>query len=310
MTLLRKQLPGINGLITFEAAARHLSFTLAASELCVSQAAVSRQVKRLEEQLGCSVFHRAQRRIELTKDGHKLFQAVTMGLGHIATVSNDIRRTKSTGQITIASTLAFSSFWLMPRIRAFHQQYPDVKVHVIASDNAQELRSDKVDLALTCGNNQLQGNETHYLFSEQAYPVCSPEYLRDKEKPQTAADVLQHRLLHLDEQLWDNIGWDAIDWPAWLKHFDVQDLDNKGGFKIPAGFTFNNYPMLIQAVLEGEGIALGFEHTTGDLVAQGKLIRLTDQTWDTGRGYYLAIKSNLAHHPDVQALSQWLLNSF
>ncbi len=309
--MLRKQLPGINGLVTFEAAARHLSFTLAASELCVSQAAVSRQVKRLEEQLGCAVFHRAQRRIELTKDGHKLFQAVTMGLGHIASVSSDIRRTQSAGQITIASTLGFSSFWLMPRIRAFHQQYPDVKVHVIASDNAQELRSDKVDLALTCGNNQLQGNQTHYLFSEQAYPVCSPEYLSNRQTPLQATDLLQHRLLHLDEQLWDNIGWDAIDWPAWLDHFNVpgMDLDDDTA-KIPAGFTFNNYPLLIQAVLDGEGIALGFEHSTGDLVAQGKLIRLTDKVWDTGRGYYLAIESNLVHHPDVQPLSQWLLNSF
>jgi DNA-binding transcriptional LysR family regulator len=114
----------------------------------------------------------------------------------------------------------------------------------------------------------------------------------------------------LDEQLWDNIGWDAIDWPAWLSHFDVDDLDIDTAVKIPAGFTFNNYPLLIQAVLDGEGIALGFEHTTGDLVAQGKLVRLTDKVWDTGRGYYLAIKSNLVHHPDVQALSQWLLNSF
>ncbi|HCH33564.1 MAG TPA: LysR family transcriptional regulator [Oceanospirillaceae bacterium] len=308
--MLRKQLPGINGLVTFEAAARHLSFTLAANELCVSQAAVSRQVKRLEEQLGCPVFHRAQRRIELTKDGHKLFQAVTMGLGHIASVSNDIRRTQATGQITIASTLAFSSFWLMPRIRAFQQQYPDIKVHVIATDKAQELRSDKVDLALTCGNNQLQGNQTHYLFSEQAYPVCSPEYLGTRQRPMQASDLMKHRLLHLDEQLWDNIGWDAIDWPAWLARFNVDSIDLDEDIKVPAGMTFNNYPMLIQAVLEGEGIALGFEHSTGDLVAQGKLVKLTDKVWDTGRGYYLAIKSNLVHHPDVQALSQWLLNSF
>lgn len=308
--MLRKQLPGINGLVTFEAAARHMSFTTAAHELCVSQAAVSRQVKRLEEQLGCQVFHRTQRQIELTKDGHKLFQAVTMGLGHIATVSSDIRRTQFSGQITIASTLGFSSFWLMSRIRSFHQQYPDVKVHVIASDNAQELRSDKVDLALTCGNNQLQGHQTHYLFSEQAYPVCSPEYLHNRSWPKQPSDLLNHRLLHLDEQLWDSIGWDAIDWPAWLHHFGVDGLDTDDNLKIPAGFTFNNYPLLIQAVLEGEGIAIGFEHTTGDLVAQGKLVTLTDKVWDTERGYYLAIKSNLVHHPDVQALSQWLLHSF
>lgn len=302
--MLRKKLPGINGLVTFEAAARYLSFTQAADELCVSQAAVSRQIKRLEEQLGCPLFLRVRRHLELSKDGQRLFQAVTMGLGHIGSVCDDIRRTQTTDQITIASTLAFSTFWLMPRIRAFQQQYPHVKVHVIATDKASELRSDKVDLALTCGNSQLQGHETHYLFSERAYPVCSPAYLTSRQAPATPADLLQHRLLHMDDQLWDNIGWDAIDWPAWMQHFGVEAID------LPSGLTFNNYPMLIQAVMEDEGIALGFEHSTGDLVAKGKLVALTDKKWDTGRGYYLAIKSNLVHNPDVQALSQWLLNSY
>ena len=303
--MLRKKLPGINGLVTFEAAARHLNFTQAADELCVSQAAVSRQIKRLEDQLGCQLFLRVRRHLELSKEGERLFQAVTMGLGHIGSVCDDIRRTLAFGQVTIAATHAFSSFWLMPRIRAFQQQYPHLKVHVIATDNAQEQRSEKVDLALTCGNSQLQGNETHYLFSERAYPVCSPSYLDKYTKPEYPQQLLAHRLLHMDEQLWENIGWDAIDWPAWLQHFGIDTVDLK-----PSGLTFNNYLMLIQAVLEGEGIALGFEHSIGDLVAKGKLVALTDKQWDTGRGYYLAIKSNRADNPDVQALSQWLLNSF
>jgi len=303
--MLRKKLPAINGLVTFEAAARRLSFTEAADELCVTQAAVSRQIKRLEDQLGCQLFLRVRRHLELSVEGERLFQAATMGLGHIATVCDDIRRSTTLEQVTIAATHAFSSFWLMPRIRTFQQQYPDIKVHVVATDNAQEQRSEKVDLALTCGDSALQGHEIHYLFGERAYPVCSPSYLGTHSLPKLPKELLTHRLLNMDEQVWENLGWEPIDWPAWLQHFGVDIVDLK-----PSGLTFNNYYMLIQAVLEGEGISLGFEHSIGDLVAKGKLVTLTEKYWDTGRGYYLAIKSNKIDNPQVRALGQWLLASF
>jgi DNA-binding transcriptional LysR family regulator len=246
-----------------------------------------------------------RRHLELSVEGERLFQAATMGLGHIATVCDDIRRSTTLEQVTIAATHAFSSFWLMPRIRTFQQQYPDIKVHVVATDNAKEQRSEKVDLALTCGDSALQGHETHYLFAERAYPVCSPSYLSAHTLPEKPTQLLTHRLLHMDEQVWENLGWDPIDWPAWLQHFGV-DVSNLK----PSGLTFNNYYMLIQAALEGEGISLGFEHSIGDLVAKGKLITLTKEYWDTGRGYYLAIRSNRIDNPQVQALSQWLLSSF
>ena len=303
--MLRRKLPAINGLVTFEAAARYLSFTLAAEELCVTQAAVSRQIKRLEGQLGCQLFFRVRRHLKLSIEGERLFQAATMGLGHIGTVCDDIRRATTLEQVTVAATHAFSSFWLMPRIRTFQQQYPDIKVHVVATDNAQEQRSEKVDLALTCGDSDLRGHEKHYLFAERAYPVCSPSYLGAHTCPEMPEQLLQHRLLHMDEQVWENLGWDPIDWAAWLQHFNVDIAELK-----PSGLTFNNYYMLIQAVLEGEGIGLGFEHSIGDLVAKDKLVILTDRFWDTGRGYYLAIKSNKTDDPQVRALGEWLLNSF
>ena len=303
--MLRRKLPAINGLVTFEAAARHLSFTEAADELCVTQAAVSRQIKRLEDQLGCQLFLRVRRHLELSVEGERLFQAATMGLGHIGSVCDDIRLATNLEQVTIAATHAFSSFWLMPRIRTFQQHYPDIKVHVVATDNAQEQRSGKVDLALTCGDSALHSHEAHYLFAERAYPVCSPRYLATHALPKLPEELLTHRLLHMDEQVWENLGWDPIDWPAWLTHFGVDIVDLK-----PSGLTFNNYYMLIQAVLEGEGISLGFEHSIGDLVEKGKLVTLTDEYWDTGRGYYLAIKSSRIDNPQVQALGHWLLDSF
>jgi DNA-binding transcriptional LysR family regulator len=246
-----------------------------------------------------------RRHLELSVEGERLFQAATMGLGHIATVCDDIRRSTTLEQVTIAATHAFSSFWLMPRIRTFQQQNPDIKVHVVATDNAQEQRSEKVDLALTCGDSALQGHEIHYLFGERAYPVCSPSYLGTHSLPKLPKELLTHRLLNMDEQVWENLGWEPIDWPAWLQHFGVDIVDLK-----PSGLTFNNYYMLIQAVLEGEGISLGFEHSIGDLVAKGKLVTLTEKYWDTGRGYYLAIKSNKIDNPQVRALGQWLLASF
>jgi len=302
--MLSRKLPGLNGLITFEAAARLLSFTLAADELCVTQAAVSRQIKRLEEQLDCLLFVRLGRNLALSSEGERLFQAVSMGLGYISLACDDIRNGSELEQVSVAATHAFSSFWLMPRLRAFQQQYPDIKVHVVATDNAREQRSDKVDIAITCGDSGLQNHEKHYLFAEQAFPVCSPDYLKTHPRPELIEDLLQHRLLHMDTQVWENLGWEPIDWPAWMKHFGIDAAELK-----PRGLTFNNYYMLIQAALEGEGIGLGFEHSIGDLVNKERLVKLTKHSWLTGRGYYLAVQSHRKEVAEVKALQTWLLNS-
>ena len=160
--MLRKKLPAINGLVTFEAAARRLSFTEAADELSVTQAAVSRQIKRLEDKLGCQLFLRVRRHLELSVEGERLFQAATMGLGHIATVCDDIRRSTTLEQVTIAATHAFSSFWLMPRIRTFQHQNPDIKVHVVATDNAQELFASFKGKGLTSCNTSLYEHQHTY----------------------------------------------------------------------------------------------------------------------------------------------------
>ena len=298
---LKKKLPGLNGLVTFESAARHLSFTQAATELSVSQAAVSRQIRRLEEHLGTSLFHRKHRELQLTAAGKKLHQAVTMGLGHIANTAWEICTTRTSGQIRMATTIAFATFWLMPRLSGFRKTYPHVDVHVVASDRSEDMFAEGVDLALVCGDKHPPGQEAYFLFTELIYPVCSPEYLKSRRRLKTPEDLLGERLLHLDDKLWRDIGWEPINWSIWLEKCGIKAKPELHGL------TLNNYPMLVQAALDGQGIALGWQHLVGHLLDAGKLVRPIKKAWDSQRGFYLVVSSDPPLSEEIIALRDWIL---
>jgi len=300
MPSLRRRLPGINGLVTFEAAARHLNFTRAADELCVSQAAVSRQIRRLEEQLGATLFERANRAVRLTPAGRKLQQSVAMGLEHIANTAREIGQAHDARPIRIATTVAFATFWLMPRLNAFRRAQPQIDLHLTASDREEDIFADGVDISLTCGEKHNPGRDAYYLFGEVSFPVCSPGYLRShRSRLREPADLLHEKLLHLDERQWQGIGWEPIDWPLWLRQCGVEAAARMHGL------TLNNYPMLVQAAIDGEGIALGWRHLCEELLATGKLVRPIKKSWDSKRGFYLVISAT--DNPDVAALRDWLL---
>jgi putative choline sulfate-utilization transcription factor len=303
MHTLRKKLPGLNGLVTFEAAARHLNFTEAARELCVSQAAVSRQIRRLEEQLGTALFQRAHRALRLTAAGKRLHDAVTMGLGHIANTASDIASPGKDGQIRVASTVAFATFWLMPRLNGFRQSYPNVDVNVTASDRSDDLYAEGFDIALTCGDKHPPGQDAYFLFTELVYPVCSPDYLKAHPGLKTPEDLLGERLLHLDERLWRDIGWEPIDWSIWLDKCGVRDTPEQHGLML------NNYPMLVQAALDGQGIALGWQHLVGHLLESGRLVRPIEKAWDSQRGFYMIVSANRPIRAEIAALRDWVLAS-
>lgn len=300
MRYLKKKLPGINGIITFEAAARHLSFTAAAAELCVSQAAVSGQIRRLEERLGVALFQRTHRSLRLTNAGHKLYLAVTMGLEHIANTASEISQVRQGGQIQVAASVAFATFWLMPRLHAFRNAFPEVNVRVLASDRRQDQFSKGVDIVLACGDVHLPGQTSYFLFSEQVFPVCSPAYLGDR-RLRWVQELLGERLLHLDNRLWDDLGWEPIDWSLWLAQFGVHYQPTH-----PL-LTFNNYPMLVQAAVDGQGIALGWLHLLEAQLAEGKLVRPLAECWDARRGYYLVVTADPPMRDEIAALRDWLL---
>lgn len=297
---LKKRLPTPNALLTFEAAARQLSFTRAAAELFVSQTAVSRQIRRLEERVGKPLFRRRHRSLELTEDGKRLHHAVTLGLGHIASAMDEIRDSRDE-QIQVATTVAFATYWVAPRLGRFRGRYPTADVRVLASDRDQDQLTDAVDLALICGHRDLPGWTMTRMFSEVVFPVCSPEYLR-RHPISGPEDLPNHNLLHLDRRHWEDVGWSPVDWTLWLAKFGI-------GYEPPHPVvTFNNYPMLVDAALNGEGVALGWQHLSERHLGKGWLVRPVEEEWDFERSYYLALHQRTAPSPDLLALHDWLLH--
>ncbi len=299
MQSLKSRLPGLNALLTFEAAARHLSFTRAADELCVSQAAVSRQVQRLEERLGQPLFVRRHRALELTGSGSELQRAVTLGLGHIADAMRGLEGTTGR-QIQVATTVAFATYWFAPRLGRFRNAFPDADVRVLASDSDRDHLADDIDLALVCGRRDLPGWRMTALFPEVVFPVCSPAFL--EKHPLTRLEQLTDLpLLHLDPRHREDVGWTPVDWTLWLGRFGIEYRPRH------PTVTYNNYPMLVEAALAGEAVALGWQHLAERMLAEGRLLRPLAESCEFERRYYLALHDRGRHSPELEALHEALL---
>lgn len=302
MPSLKQKLPPLSALVTFEAAARHLSFTAAAAELHVTQTAVSRQIKLLEDHLGIPLFQRGHRCLSLTVPAGRLQQSVRMGLEHICTTVNEIRHNNQSGQLTLAATIAFASLWLNPRLAAFQTLYPELDVRILATDRDIDLRAEGVDLAFSCGDSGQRNNvRSTYLFDDEVFPVCSAAYLQAHPDLKHPADLLNHPLLHLDEEHWQALSWEAIDWPVWLKSQGVDPLLRARGLRI------NNYPLLLQTAINGQGVALGWRHLVSDLLEQGLLVRPIDASLLTRRGYYLVESNTGTLTPEAQLFRNWIV---
>jgi len=304
MTSLKRELPPLNALVTFEAAARLTSFTRAAQELHVSQAAVSRQIARLEQQLGTRLFHRGQRRLELTGPGRRLQESVTAGLGEIA---SGIRRVRMSGEeppVTLASTIAFANYWLMPRIHAFREHHPEIDVRVLAGDRELDPSADDVDIAVCYGGDPTPpGQHRTLLGAEVIVPVCSPGYRAAHPELATAgpADLVGQHLLHLDPEHWNRLHGVVIDWPVW---FDQYGVSLQAGLH---GIRMNNYPMLLDAVMAGQGIGLGWRPVIDELLANGQIVPAIDTQLRTARGYYAAVPTDRPLSAQACEVHHWLL---
>lgn len=302
MPSLKQKLPPLSTLLTFEAAARHLNFTLAGEELHVTQTAVSRQIRVLEEYLGIALFNRGHRSVQLTEQGQKLLQAVSMGLEHISAAVGEIRNSPPQGHLTVSATIAFASLWLTPRLMEFQKLYPELEVRILATDRDINLQAENVDFAFSCGDYDKQSGITStYLFADEIFPVCSADYLSKHGPITKPEDLLNHDLLHLDEEHWRGISWEATDWSDWLKGQGVDRAIQSRGLRV------NNYPLLLQTAINSQGIALGWSHLVNDLLAQGLLVRPLQASLCTQRGYYLA-QSNIGQPTEeVRIFHDWIL---
>jgi LysR family glycine cleavage system transcriptional activator len=276
MASLRRTLPPVNSLVIFEAAARHLNFTRAAGELGLTQAAVSRQIQGLEASLGAPLFQRQARGLAMTKEGARLHQAVTMGLEYISTVCVDIRRRRGPNELTVSSSVTFASYWLVGRLTNFRAAHPDVDLRLVASAPVSDMAAAGIDVAIRYGSGQWLGVVSERLFGNAIWPVCAPSYVLGREPLTRAEDLLDETLLHLGafDRNW-------VTWDAWFKGLGVVARPTK------RGLTFDNYLILLQTALRGEGIALCGQRLAEDFIARGDLVRPISTALPSENAFYL-----------------------
>lgn len=291
------RLPPLDQFHTFEAVARHRSFTLAAGELCLTQSAVSRQIKALEDALAVRLFHRLHRAIDLTPEGQRLLDTVTRGLDDLGACLAAIGAAGKAPQITVCASVAFAWFWLMPRLQDFGALQPDVDLRVLATDQPVLPGTGEVDVAVLFGSGQWEGLEARLLFGERVYPVCSPAWLRDHPALHRPDDLLDQTLLHLE---YGKPGFGGVDWRTWLLRQGVN------GQPVRRGLRFNSYPMVLQAAEAGHGVALGWSYVTDPLLAEGRLVCPVDRILETRDGYYLCTSSDTALAPGITAFLDWI----
>ena len=293
MQNVRSQLPPMDTLATFEAAARLQSFTLAGEELNITQAAVSRQIRILEESLNTRLFHRRHRAIALTPEGKSFYSTVTLALSHIASATGELRGRPETRQLCIAADQSIGWLWLMPRLPRFRKAFPAINVRLVVSDNKADCVADDVDVAIAFGPDDWPGFRSGLLFREQIFPVCSPGYLAGR--PQAAAELLaSSTLLELEDEQW---GW--VNWRVWLTAVGLADTVSGESMRI------NNYPLILESARNGMGIALGWKTLTDELVERGDLVRPLDLDYQSSSGYYLLVRESSTQKPGADAFTEW-----
>lgn len=289
-------LPPLQTLRAFEAAARLASFTRAAHELALTQGAVSRQIRHLEQRLGVSLFVRGDRGVRMTPAGARYEVAVRDALERVAGATAEIAGAVEHGAITVGATSAIASLWLMPRLTGFRRAEPDLDIRVLASDRDLERASDEVDLVIEYARRPLTGEGVRRLFDEEIVPVCSPEYLRGRSAPARPADLPGETLLALDD---DHPDW--MGWTEWLAAMGV------AGGPLRRPVRINNYPALLQAAVAGEGIALGWRHLVDDYLAAGTLVALLDEHVEGRGAFFVSSTRPVPAQSPVARLRDWLV---
>ena len=298
MPQLRRRLPPVNSLVVMEAAGRHLNFTRAGEELALTQSAVSRQIQLLEQHLGAPMFQRQGRHLQLTRDGARLHRAVTMGLDHIADVAVDIRRHRGTGELTVATSVTFASYWLMARLAQFRSRHPDIELRLVASTKMHDLVAAGVDVAIRYGSGEWEGLEAIRIFDNEIWPVCAPSYLAGRPDLAKVEDLLDETLLHLGQ--FDR-NW--VTWQAWLAAQGVKAAPKTRGLE------FDNYLVLLQAAVRGEGVALCGGRLAEDFIARGDLVRPIEATLGSDRAFYVLYPQGVRLSEAATKFRDWIVTA-
>ena len=292
----RNALPALDLLVGFEATARHLSFTRAGEELFLTQSAVSRQIKELEEQLGVPLFERRHRALALTPEGRQFYAAAAQVLVTMRAATDRLRSRTGRRAIALTTTHSFAALWLIPRLAGFTRAHPEADVRITADTRVQDLERDGLDIAIRHGPPSLAGPNAIRLFGERVFPVCSPKLLARKQlkKPE---DLKNHVLLQYDDPDGRH-PW--LHWKTWLEVAGIADLRAAGTL------SFSGYEQIIPAAVAGHGVALGRTPLVRDLLASKELVAPFKSSADPARAYFAIVSKRAAGRPEVLAFVDWL----
>ena len=300
------RLPPLNSLRAFEIAARHLSFRKAAEELHVTPAAISHQIKLLEEQLGVALFHRLTRAIELTEVGRSFLPKLREGFENIALAVERVRAHGRADALTVNVPPSFATKWLMPRLHRFVTANPDIDIRILASmrlmDTSRHDFPDEqtvdADIDIRFGSGRYPHSRVDLLFPVSLTPLCSPSLLKGMRPLSRPSDLRYHVLLH-DDTLYLSDG--RPDWEQWLKAAGADGVDPS------RGPHFNHSILGLEAAVDGLGVVLGIKELAAHDLAAGRLVAPFELSLAMDAAYYLVSAEANAERPKVATFRNWLL---
>lgn len=284
-------------LVVFEAAARTGSFTLAAQELNVQQPSVSASIKQLEISLGVQLFLRTHRKITLTNAGNRLFVDVTRAFDQLAQSATSIRQFISDDHVTLSASSSFNNYWFLPLISSFQKDNPDIELRLQSSDREPDLNVETISLGIRLGTGNWPDCDSELIAEEIIYPIAAPKVMVTAVNLHGVADLLNQRLIHLEEAIRETPSWQQ-----WFRPFEVNECPPNSGLRL------NDYALVLQAAMAGEGFALGWHHLVERLVEQGLLAARPEWSWKTGKGFYLVWSKVGTLTPKAQIVRDWILD--
>lgn len=302
------QLPSLNALRAFEATARHMSFSKAAAELNVTKAAVSHQIRGLEEFLGFSLFERNSRSISLTEAGEKSLPKLREGFNSLADAVHLMRAHVDVDNLNIWMAPSFASKWLIPRLHRFSEQYPDIDMRIMSDVQLLNVtngpdaidmltRAHDVDVVIRFGSGNYPGYEVDRLFSVDAVPLCSPKLIETGKHPVLSPDDLKYQtLLHDDTNYRGRPTWEN-----WLSHYDVKGVNPK------RGLHFNHVLMAMEAAIDGQGVLLSMERLANIDIAENRLCIPFDLRLPLEHAYHVIRPESTSNRKSVLLFTDWLL---
>jgi len=296
---MSRPLPPLNALRAFEAAARHLSISRAAAELHVTPAAISHQVKALEEWLGVPLFRRLNRQVLLTDEGQVCLHGLRDGFDRLLATVERVRRRSSEGPLTVSAAQSFAGKWLVPRLERFRRAHPDIDVRIDANPGLTDFARDNIDIAVRYGRGRYPGLRVERLMIESVFPLCSPRLRRGPPPLRRPRDLARHTLLHIDMPFMLEA---APSWEMWLRAAGVTGVDWMRGPR------FSVSSMAIETAIAGQGVVLGSDVLCAADLAAGRLVKPFDVDLALDFGYWIVSPENAAERPKTVAFRTWLMD--